>query len=92
MALSLIQNASVHETLFCVFPSSSGLVVKPQVCALHGLYPQGLFVTCLVLFLWMCNTMQRIDKVPLYRTLREQVEQIKAGTFNTSSMKPVHLV
>ena len=36
--------------------------------------------------------MQRIDKVPLYRTLREQVEQIKAGTFNTSSMKPVCLV
>lgn len=36
--------------------------------------------------------MQRDVKMVMYWKLREQVEQIKAGTFNTSSMKLVHLV
>ncbi|KAN0116438.1 DNA glycosylase [Russula decolorans] len=58
------KNATVRETLFCVFPSSSGRVV----------------------------THQRNDKVVLYKKLREDLELIKAGTFDTSSMQLVRLV
>ncbi|KAF8491315.1 uracil-DNA glycosylase-like protein, partial [Russula emetica] len=58
------KNATVRETLFCVFPSSSGRVVSHQ----------------------------RNDKVVLFKKLREDLELIKAGTFDTSSMQLVGLV
>ena len=34
---------------------------------------------------------QRDDKVALFRTLRENLEHIKAGTLDTSSMRLVRL-
>ena len=37
------------------------------------------------------NYTQRDDKVALFKILRENLEHIKAGTFNTSSMLLVHL-
>lgn len=59
-----------------------------QVCAYDAAYLHVDFtrVTCLTHFA------QRDDKVKLYKTLKENLEQIKAGTFNTSSMQVVHLV
>lgn len=35
--------------------------------------------------------MQRDDKVALFKTLRRNLEHIKAGTFDTSSMQFVRL-
>ena len=32
----ITQKGSVHETLFCAFPSTSGRVVSHQVCALFA--------------------------------------------------------
>ena len=48
---------------------------------------------CISVF-WFINadTTQRNDKVVLYKKLKENVEQIKAGTFNTNMMQVVHLV
>lgn len=59
-----------------------------QVCAYDAAYlhVDSTRVTCLTHFA------QRDDKVALYKTLRQNLEQIKAGTFNTSSMQVVHLV
>ncbi|KAI0297397.1 uracil-DNA glycosylase-like protein [Russula brevipes] len=56
-------SASVNETLFCVFPSTSGRVVSHQLG----------------------------DKVALFKLLRENLEHIKAGTLDTSSMRLVRL-
>lgn len=56
-------SASVGETLFCVFPSTSGRVVSHQ----------------------------RDDKVALYKVLRENLERVKAGILDTSSMPIIHL-
>jgi hypothetical protein len=47
------------------------------------------------IFSWMRNARghtQRKDKVVLFKKLREDLELIKAGNFDTSSMQPVSLV
>ncbi|KAH9988169.1 hypothetical protein BJV77DRAFT_1023244 [Russula vinacea] len=56
--------ATVRETLFCVFPSTSGRVVSHQ----------------------------RKDKVALFKVLKENLEHIRAGDLDTSSMQLVRLV
>lgn len=38
-----------------------------------------------------CTYAQRDDKVALFKTLRRDLERIRAGTFDTSSMQLVHL-
>jgi len=57
------KNASVRETLFYVFPSTSGRVVSHQLT----------------------------DKVELFKTLKQNLEPIKAGNIDTSAMRPVRL-
>ncbi|KAH9954776.1 uracil-DNA glycosylase-like protein [Russula dissimulans] len=57
------ENASVRETLFYVFPSTSGRVVSHQLK----------------------------DKVKLFKTLKQNLEPIKAGNIDTSTMSPVRL-
>lgn len=88
-ALFLLQAATVRETLFCVFPSTSGRVVTHQVRCIFvtcGSYPQGLYD-----IFGHAHT-QRKDKVALFKVLRENVEHIRAGNLDTSSMQLVRLV
>lgn len=80
-----------------MFPSSSGRVVSHHV---------RLFALCVdyicigyndvfwLPFSWTRNTQhtQRNDKVVLFKKLREDLEPIKAGTFDSSSMQLVSLV
>ena len=79
----------MRETLFCVFPSTSGRVVSHQVrrtCAIYGYAPRLAFIG-----FTDADFTQRNDKVALFRILRENLEHIKAGTLDTSSMRLVRL-
>lgn len=79
----------MRETLFCVFPSTSGRVVSHQVCCACGYMrtPPHLAFTVFM----DADYTQRDDKVALFKMLREDLEHIKAGTLDTSSMRPVRL-
>ncbi len=78
-----VQKTCVRETLFCVFPSTSGRVVSHQV---RRICPHRVFMV----FMDAKHT-QRDDKVALFRMLREDLERIKAGTLDTNSMQLVRL-
>ena len=79
----------MRETLFCVFPSTSGRVVSHQVrhtCGYMDTHPHLAFMV-----LTDADYIQRDDKVALFKMLRDNLEHIKAGTLDTSSMRLVCL-
>jgi hypothetical protein len=79
----------VRETLFCVFPSTSGRVVSHQVRCTCG-YMDTPPLTWRLCFTDADYT-QRDDKVALFKMLRDDLEHIKAGTLDTSCMRHVRL-